>query len=256
MRILNRCPGHIARLGVALVAIACLVAPIGSRGAAQRGSASCAPATPAAASSPAASPSPQSSPAPGTPPTAGVAETTVRFGETDALLWRAGDYGVILSHGAAYDAASWQPQAEAISAAGMTVLALEQTSPEDILAAVRFLDQECGVAGVALIGASAGASSALSAAAIEPGVIDQLIILSGTGDVAGLGDQPKLFVASEEEGLADATLLMAEDAPGPDNEALLLPGNAHAQAIFETDQGDELLRVILDRLATYGTDAP
>lgn len=194
-----------------------------------------------------ASPIPSSSPVSGTP-TATVADTAVRFGETDALLWRAGDDGVILSHGAAYDAASWRPQAEAMAAAGRTVLALEQNAPEDILAAAQFLRQECGVDQIALIGASAGASTALGAATVESDAFEQLIILSGSGDVSGLGELPKLFVASEEEGLADATRQMAEDAPGSDNEAIILPGAAHAQEIFTSDQGSELLQAILDRL--------
>ncbi len=180
-----------------------------------------------------------------------VAETSVRFGETDALLWQAGEYGVVLAHGAAYDAASWRPQGETIAASGVTVLALEQTSPEDILAGIRFLKEEGGVSEVALIGASAGASTALAATAMEPAAVDQLVILSGTGDVSGLGDQPKLFVASEGEALAEATCRMAEDAPGAANEALILPGDAHAQAIFETEQGDSLLQAILDPLADH-----
>ncbi len=68
---------------------------------------------------------------------------------------------------------------------------------------------------------------------------DQVILLSGTGDVSGLGEYPKLFVASEGEGLADTVRRMAEEAPGDRNEVLILPGDAHAQAIFETNQGGE-----------------
>ena len=203
----------------------------------------------------AASATPPTSPAADTPVAGAVAETNVRFGETDALLWRAGGYGAVLVHGAAYDAASWRPQAEAIAAAGVTALALEQISPEDVLAGIRFLEEQCGIVGAALIGASAGAGAALAAAGREPEAIDQLIILSGSGDVSGLGDQPKLFVASEGEGLADATRRMAEDAPGGDNEALILPGDAHAQAIFETEHGDDLLEAILDRLTEHLAEA-
>jgi hypothetical protein len=45
---------------------------------------------------------------------------------------------------------------------------------------------------------------------------------------------------------------MAESAPGSRNEALILPGDAHAQAIFETDQGERLMRAILERLEDNG----
>ena len=238
---------HFARPILALLATVPLLASGWRSTAVGQGADTCPPG----ASSITASPTTRSSPASGTPVVGDLPETAVRFGETDALLWRAGDHGVVLAHGAVYDAASWRPQAEVIAAAGTTVLALEQTSPDDILAGIRFLNEACGIAAVALIGASAGASSAIAAAAREPAAVDQLIILSGSGDVAALGEHPKLFVASEGEGLADATRQMAEEATGADNEALILSGSAHAQAIFETEQGDDLLRAILDRLAAH-----
>jgi len=218
---------HLVWTSLVLLA-ASVLAPSGGIRSAQGDSSQCPPATVAVAS-----PATQSSPAAATPADAPVAETSVRFGETDALLWRAGDAGVILSHGAAYDAASWRAQAEAIAAAGTTVLAVEQTSPEAILGGIDFLTNACGVTRVALIGASAGAGAVFSVAA---------------GDVSRLGEQPKLFVASEGEGLAETARQMAEDAPGNDNEALILPGDAHAQAIFQAEAGDDLLRAILDRL--------
>jgi hypothetical protein len=67
-----------------------------------------------------------------------------------------------------------------------------------------------------------------------------------------LGDYPKLFVASEGEGLADTVRGMAEEAPGDRNEVLILPGDAHAQAIFETNQGEKLMRTILKLLKENG----
>ena len=75
-----------------------------------------------------------------------------------------------------------------------------------------------------------------------------MILLSGTGEVSGLGEYPKLFVASEGEGLAEEVCRMAERAPGSRSEALILPGDAHAQAIFGTDGGERLMRAILTRL--------
>lgn len=237
-----------ARSMLILVGAALVLAPGSATVVAQAGSDACPPPPATSAASPAVG----SSPTVGGSPAAGrVPEQGVRVGETDALIWRVGEYGVVLAHGAAYDAASWRPEAEAIAAAGTTVLALEQTSPEDILAGIQFLNDACAIADVALIGASAGASSALAAATEAPAAIDQLILLSGTGDVSSLGEQPKLFVASEGEGLADATRRMAEEAPGAENEALILPGDAHAQAIFESEQGEDLLRAILDRLADH-----
>ncbi len=181
-------------------------------------------------------------------PTASGPARIVEVDGSDALLWGAGDQGVLLVHGAAYDAASWEPQAQAIAAEGFVVLALEDISSDDVLAGLVYLTTECGAIGVTLIGASAGASAALSAAATQPDGIAQMILLSGTGDVAALGNYPKLFVASEGEGIAATVETMAAGAPGDANTALILPGDAHAQAIFTTDQGDPLLQEILTRL--------
>ena len=114
------------------------------------------------------------------------------------------------------------------------------------------MKEERGVRDVTLIGASAGTSGVLGAAEEDPGLADGVILLSGTGDVSGLGEYPKLFVASEGEGLAGEVRDMAEEAPGSRNDALILQGDAHAQAIFETDQGDKLMRVILERLKDNG----
>lgn len=59
-------------------------------------------------------------------------------------------------------------------------------------------------------------------------------------------------MASEGEGIAEEARRMAEEAPGDQNEALILPGDAHAQAIFQTQQGERLTQDILERLEEYG----
>jgi acetyl esterase/lipase len=132
----------------------------------------------------------------------------------------------------------------------MVALAVEDTSPQNLLAAAEYLKGERGIRGVAFLGASAGGSAVLQAATNSPEVPDQLILLSAVGDVSGLGEEPKLFVASEGEGrrLAQEVRQMAGEAPGDHNEALILPGDVHAQAIFETDQGERLMQTILERL--------
>lgn len=170
----------------------------------------------------------------------------------EALVWGEGDRGAVLAHGAAYDAASWREQAERLAENGVAALAVEDTSAQSIAEATGYLKEERGVRDVTLIGASAGTSGVLGAAEEDPGLADGVILLSGTGDVSGLGEYPKLFVASEGEGLAGEVRDMAEEAPGSRNDALILQGDAHAQAIFETDQGDKLMRVILERLKDNG----
>ena len=173
-------------------------------------------------------------------------------GSTEALVWGEGDRGVVLAHGAAYDAASWSVQAKKIAQSGATVLAVEDTSAESIQAASEHLRDERGAQSVSLIGASAGSAGVLGAGSQKSAKVAQIILLSGTGDVAGLGEYPKLFTASEGEGLAGQVRQMAEEAPGNSNEALILGGDAHAQAIFETPQGDRLLQAITERVRRYG----
>ena len=170
----------------------------------------------------------------------------------EALVWGEGDRGAVLAHGAAYDAASWREQAERLAGNGVAALAVEDTSARSVAEAAGYLKEERGVRDVTLIGASAGTSGVLGAAEEDPGLADGVILLSGTGEVSGLGEYPKLFVASEGEGLAEEVRSMAESAPGSRNEALILPGDAHAQAIFETDQGERLMRAILERLKDNG----
>lgn len=164
------------------------------------------------------------------------------------LLWRSGERGVLLLHGAAYDALSWDPQAQALASQGYTVLALEELSPDAVRDGIGYLMDACNTSGVTVIGASAGggpALEALTALADDPAGISGLILLGATGDVGGLGEYPKLFVASDGEGLADRLTTMAEQAPGDRNETLILPGSAHAQAVFESDEGDALVDAIL-----------
>lgn len=176
----------------------------------------------------------------------------MEVGGTDALVWGKGDRGVVLAHGAAYDAASWEDQSRRIAENGVVALAVEDTSARSVAEAARYLKEERGVRDVTLIGASAGTSGVLGAAEKTPGLADQVILLSGIGDVSGLGEYPKLFVASEGEGLAGEVRRMAEEAPGDRNEVLILPGDAHAQAIFETNQGERLMQAILDLLKESG----
>lgn len=139
-------------------------------------------------------------------------------GAGEAIIWGEGDYGVVLAHGAALDAASWSAEAEEIAAAGNVVIAVEDTAPESIAAAAEYLMDEAGAGEVALIGGSAGADAILAGASADPGSADQLILLSANSAVEGLGPEPKLFIASEGEGVADVSTELAESSPGADNE--------------------------------------
>jgi pimeloyl-ACP methyl ester carboxylesterase len=182
----------------------------------------------------------------------GTSGSWVGVGDSWAIVWGEGDRGVLLLHGAAYDAASWEAQGRALEENGMVALAVEDVSPGSLRLAIDYLKEEYDVESVALFGASAGAGPVLEVAEEDPEEVDQIIVLSGVGEVSGLGEYPKLFVASEGEEISERVRRMAEEAPGDRNEALILPGSAHAQAIFRTEEGDRLVQTILERLEEYG----
>ncbi len=98
------------------------------------------------------------------------------------------------------------------------------------------------------MGGGAAADASIEA---EPGEIDRLVLLA-----AWAGGPPeklkgrKLFVVSRDDiGSRDTPRLpkiraQYEKAPGP-KELVILEGSAHAQFIFQTDQGERLMREIL-----------
>ncbi|MFC0454803.1 alpha/beta hydrolase [Rhodococcus jostii] len=174
--------------------------------------------------------------------------TQIEVGGRDALQWGDGEYGVVLAHGAVFDAASWEEQAAAIADQGATVIAVEDIAPESIAAAVAKL-QDDGHPDVALVGGSAGADAILQLASQQPDLPDQLVLLSPNKVVDGLGGEPKLFIASEDEPVAGVSQQLADRSPGEGNDVILLPGSSHAQNIFDGENGDEALDAILQRLA-------
>jgi pimeloyl-ACP methyl ester carboxylesterase len=203
---------------------------------------------------------------------AAAAQAQVSFPARDgwvihALLHGDGDRGVVLAHGGRFNKESWQQQAMALVNAGFRVLAIDlrgygqsQTGPPgaspdsahlDVLAAVSFL-RRAGVRTVAVVGASMGADAAAGAAvASGPGEIDRLVLLAGSAsEPAARLKGRKLFIVSRGDlGPSDIPRLPAirkqyEAADGP-KELLILEGNAHAQFLFASDQGEPLLQAIL-----------
>ena len=110
---------------------------------------------------------------------------------------------------------------------------------------------ERGITNIAFVGGSAGADAILTLLSSQPALADQIILLSPNRAVDDLGEQPKLFIASEDEPGADVSTQLAETATGTDNRAVLLPGSAHAQNIFSTDEGPRALQLLLDRIREF-----
>lgn len=168
-------------------------------------------------------------------------------GDLAARSWGDGPYGLVLVHDAGRDASSWQPQATELATRGMTVLAPEAARAEAVQAAVEAL-RAGGVARVAILGAGDGSGPAVSFAREHPDLVDQLIVISASGDATGLADFPKLFVASRGEAAAADAERMAGEASGAWNALFLADGDASGQALFDGSNGDEVLSAVVRRL--------
>jgi len=165
-----------------------------------------------------------------------------------ALAWGDGAYGVVLVPDADRDAASWDAEARAFADDGMSVVAISGPDEDAAISALRYLLDERGLERAALVGAGAGAAVAIAVAADQPALVDQLIVLSATGDVSGLGELPKLFVASSGEAAATDATRMAGEAAGLWNELYLAEGSASGQAILEGEGREGTMAAILRRL--------
>lgn len=200
------------------------------------------------------------------------AQQSVSFKAEDGWVIHGAVYGtseraVVLIHGGRFTKESWAPQAQQLVKAGFRVLAIDLRgygmstdgpsslntgfgSPLDALAAVKFL-RERGAKTISIVGASMGADAAAGASiASKAGDIDRLVLLAGSGDQPG-GQLKgrKLFIVTRNDANADGPRLpkiraQYEQAP-QFKELLILDGDAHAQFIFATEQGDRLMRAIL-----------
>jgi pimeloyl-ACP methyl ester carboxylesterase len=159
-------------------------------------------------------------------------------------------YGVVLVPGAQFDRGSWKPLAERLAATRHTVLAIDvrggkgDSTPgsapderwQDPLAAVHWLHRR-GAVHVAVVGASAGGALAVEAVQhAAPGEVDRLVLLSPAAvpspERLAL---PTLFVLSVDEPLAPRIRAAFAAKPEP-KQLLALPGDAHAQHVFDGPQ--------------------
>lgn len=195
-----------------------------------------------------------------------VSFPTADGGQVSADLYGTAGRAVVLAHGARFDKASWATQAKVLLDSGFRVLAIDfrgygksrgpdPSSPgagdkyQDILAAVTYL-RENGAGTVSVLGASMGGGAAANALIhARPGQIDKLVLLAPVpvADPDRLA-APKLFAVSRGDSLAPKVQEQFQKSPEP-KELLLLEGSAHAQHLFETGQGDRLMKKILEFLS-------
>jgi pimeloyl-ACP methyl ester carboxylesterase len=186
-------------------------------------------------------------------------------GVVSADVYGGGPRAVVLAHGGRFNKASWEPQARVLADAGFRVIAIDfrgrgesrggragaDSVHLDLLGAVRYL-RATGARSISVVGASFGGWAAGEAVrAAEPGHIERVVLLAHSPvDQPELLTGRKLFIVSRgDTTAAGVPRLVAireqyERAPKP-KELVVLDGNAHAQLLFQTDQGERLLREIL-----------
>jgi len=196
-----------------------------------------------------------------------VSFTTQDGGVIYADLYGSGERGVVLAHGGRFTKESWQPQAESLVRAGFRVLAFDfrgfgkshgpgdtdmYTAPMhlDVLAAVQYL-RKSGAKTVSVVGGSFGGGAAADASiASQPGDIDRLILLAAYGN--GPAERIKsalLVIVARDDASGDGPRLphiraWFDKAPEP-KQMIVLEGSAHAQFLFQTEQGDRAMKEVL-----------
>jgi len=201
-----------------------------------------------------------------------AAQGTISFPTEDggricADLYGKGDHAVVLAHGGRFTKESWRDQARTLVSAGFGVLAIDfrgfgcSSGPSqadfdnapfenDVLAAVRYLKTH-GVNSVSVIGGSFGGGAAGDASIKSvPGEIDRIVFLGAAPNLPAekLKSRVLFIVARDDSNSAGPRLprirAQYDKAPQP-KELIVLEGSAHAQFLFETDQGDRVMREIL-----------
>jgi pimeloyl-ACP methyl ester carboxylesterase len=205
-----------------------------------------------------------------------AAQKTVSFPTEDggvvfADVYGAGSRAVVLVHGGQFNKESWSKQAHVLVDAGFQVLALDlrgygkshgpgDSDPMDapihldVLGALRYLRKN-GVKRVSVVGASMGGWAAGDACVkSQPGEIDRVVFLGSAPNESG--DKlkcPSLYIVARDDANEDGPRLPGiraqyEKSPEP-KKLIILEGSAHAQFLFQTDQGDRIMREIVSFLS-------
>jgi pimeloyl-ACP methyl ester carboxylesterase len=208
--------------------------------------------------------------------TVAAAQQTVSFrtedgGRVCADVYRGGTRAVVLAHGGRFTKESWREQADVLASDGFKVLAIDfrgfgcSSGPgekdfdhapfeNDILAAVHYLKTR-GAKTVSVVGGSFGAAAAGDASIKSaPGDIDRIVFLGGAPNLSAekLKSRSLFIVARDDANDAGPRLpnirAQYERAPQP-KELVILDGSAHAQFLFQTNQGAGVVHEILGFLS-------
>lgn len=177
-----------------------------------------------------------------------------------ANLYGEGDRAVLLAHGSVFNKESWHDMALELKRRGLRAMAIDfrgygksvegsegKARHLDVLAGVDYL-KDHGAKSVSLLGGSMGGGAVAQATTeMKKGAVDRVIILAfpPASPEKMIGD--KLFIVSENERMAQRVKDSFAKASKP-KRLEVLPGDAHAQHVFKTDQGPRLTKLILDFL--------
>lgn len=188
--------------------------------------------------------------------------------QLQADLYGTGKRALVLAHGGRFDKESWSGQAKVFAEHGFLVLALRfrgdgpnpdgsagsYGSPEenaaDVRAAVEYLHR-IGATSVDALGGSLGGDAVGEAdTQLPPRTFAHTIMLASNG-----ADAPErltgriLYIVAQDDTSGDGPRLpgiQAHFARTPEPKKLvILKGSAHAQFLFDTDEGPRLMQEIL-----------
>ena len=184
-------------------------------------------------------------------------EQTVSFptrdnGRVCADLYGRGDRAVVLAHGGRFTKQSWQEQGRLLASNGFEVLAIDfrgfgcSTGPGE-----KDFDTAKGAKTVSVIGGSFGGAAAGDASIKSaPGAINRIVFLGAAPNLPAEKLKSRtLFIVARDDANSDGPRLprirsQYQRAPEP-KELVVLPGSAHAQFLFQTNQADRVMQKIL-----------
>lgn len=206
-----------------------------------------------------------------------AAQQSISFSTEDggricADLYSQGASAVVLAHGGRFNKESWRDQARLLVSEGFRVLAIDfrgfgcSTGPgqadfdnapfeNDVLAAVRYLKAH-GAKTVSVVGASFGGGAAGDASIKSvAGEIGRIVFLGAAPNLSAEKLKSRaLFIIARDDGNDAGPRLpriraQYERAPQP-KELIVVDGSAHAQFLFQTDQGARVIHEIVRFLST------
>ena len=188
----------------------------------------------------------------------------------DADLYGSGDRALLLAHGGRFHKESWSAQAQQLAANGFLVLSIafrgdgfnpdgspaalgsDEDNATDVLAAAAYL-RSLNLKSLTAIGASLG-GDAVGNSQARTAVFDRMVFLgSEGGNVPEKLAGSKLYIVARDDVSGSGLRLPGiaahyDRAPQP-KRLFVVEGKAHAQYLFDTDQGPRVLREILSFLA-------